>query len=54
VTTYAGEDVEKEEHFSIFWILAQKLRIPTIQFAKHKKIKKKEDQRMDTAFLLRI
>jgi hypothetical protein len=26
------------------WILAQKLRIPKIQFAKHIKIKKKEDQ----------
>ena len=36
------------------WILAQKLRIPKIQFAKHKKIKKKEDQHMDTSFLLRI
>ena len=36
------------------WILAQKLRIPKIQFAKHKKIKKKEDQCVDTSFLLRI
>ena len=36
------------------WILAQKLRIPKIQFAKHKKIKKNEDQSMDTSFLLRI
>jgi hypothetical protein len=35
-------------------ILAQKLRIPKIQFAKHKKIKKKEDQSVDTSFLLRI
>ena len=34
-------------------ILAQKLRIPKIQFAKHKKIKKKEDH-VDTSFLLRI
>jgi hypothetical protein len=34
-------------------ILAQKLRIPKIQFAKHKKIKK-EDQRVNTSFLLRI
>ena len=31
-----------------------KLRIPKLQFAKHKKIKKKEDQCMDTSFLLRI
>jgi hypothetical protein len=34
-------------------ILAQKLRIPKIQFAKHKKFKK-EDQPVDTSFLLRI
>jgi hypothetical protein len=32
------------------WILAQKLRIPKIQFVKHKKIKK-EDQHLDTSFL---
>jgi hypothetical protein len=36
------------------WILAQKLRIPKIQSAKHKKIKKREDQWVDTSFLLRI
>ena len=36
------------------WILTQKLRIPKIQFAKHKKIKKKEDERVDISFLLRI
>ena len=36
------------------WIIAQKLRIPKIQFAKHKKIKKKEDLLVDTSFLLRI
>jgi hypothetical protein len=29
-------------------------RTPKIQFAKHKKIKKREDQRVDTLFLLRI
>jgi hypothetical protein len=28
---------------SVPWILALKLRIPKIQFAKHKKIKKEED-----------
>jgi hypothetical protein len=28
--------------------------MPKIQFAKNKKIKKKEDQRVDTSFLLRI
>ena len=36
------------------WILAQKHRTPMIQFAKHKKIKKREDQWVDTSFLLRI
>jgi hypothetical protein len=36
------------------WILAQKLRIPKIQFAKHMKLKKNEDQRVDTMPLLRI
>jgi hypothetical protein len=36
------------------WILTQKLRIPKIQFVKHKKIKKREDQRVDTSFLLRV
>jgi hypothetical protein len=35
-------------------ILTQKLRIFKIHFAKHKKIKKKEDQSVDTLFLLRI
>ena len=35
------------------WILAQKLRIPKIQFAKHMKLKKKEDQSVDTSILLR-
>jgi hypothetical protein len=36
------------------WTLAQKLRIPKIQFAKCKKIKKMEDQLVDTSFLLRL
>ena len=35
------------------WILAQKLRIPKIQFAKHMKLKRKEDPSVDTSFLLR-
>jgi hypothetical protein len=34
--------------------LAQKLKIPKIQFAKHMKLKKKGDQSVDTLFLLRI
>ena len=35
------------------WIQAQKLRIPKVQFAKHVKLKKKEDQSVDTSVLLR-
>ena len=35
-------------------ILAQKPRIPKIQFAKHKKIKKRGNQGVDTLFLIRI
>ena len=35
-------------------ILAQKLRISKIQLAKHMKLKKKEDQSVDTSFLLRM
>jgi hypothetical protein len=38
--------------FSDKWILAQKLRIPTIQFENYMKLKK-EDQTVDTSFLLR-
>jgi hypothetical protein len=34
--------------------LAQKLRIPKIQFAKHMKLKKKEDQSVNTLLLLRM
>jgi hypothetical protein len=33
---------------------AQKLRIPKIQFAKHMKLKKEEDQSVDTSSLLRM
>jgi hypothetical protein len=36
------------------WILTQNLRIPKIQFPKHKKIKKKEDQWVDISSLLRL
>ena len=32
------------------WILAQKLRLPKIQFTDHMKVKKKEEQSMDTLF----
>ena len=34
--------------------ISQKLRIPKIQFEKHMKLKKKEDQSVDTSFLLRM
>jgi hypothetical protein len=34
------------------WILALKLRIPKIQFTDHMKLKKKEDQSVDTLVLL--
>jgi hypothetical protein len=36
------------------WTLVQKLIIPKIQLAKHMKLKKKEDQTVDTLFLLRM
>jgi hypothetical protein len=36
------------------WILAQKLRISKIQFAKHTKLKKKEDQSVETSFIFRM
>ena len=36
------------------WILSQKLRIPKIQVAKHMKLKKKEDQSVNTSLLLRM
>ena len=35
------------------WILAPKLRIPKIQFTNHMKLKKKDDQSVDTSVLLR-
>jgi hypothetical protein len=35
------------------WILAPKLGIPKIQFTSHMKVKKKEDQSVDTSILLR-
>ena len=34
--------------------ISQKLRILKIQFAKHMKLKKKEDQSVDTSLLLRM
>jgi hypothetical protein len=41
------------EHVSLLPV-GTELRILKIQFAKHKKIKKKEDQSVDTSVLLRI
>jgi hypothetical protein len=35
------------------WILAQKLRIPKRQFTNHMKLKKKEEQSVDTSILPR-
>jgi hypothetical protein len=35
-------------------IISQKLRLSKMQFATHMKLKKKEDQSMDTSFFLRI
>ena len=37
----------------MYWILVQKLGIPKIQFTNHMKLKKKEDQSVDTSILLR-
>jgi hypothetical protein len=36
------------------WIIAQKLRISKIQLEKHMKLKKKEDQNVDTSLFLRM
>jgi hypothetical protein len=52
-----GSPITKEHTWYAFtdkWILVQKLRIPKIQFAKHMKLKKKEDQSVSTLFLLRM
>jgi hypothetical protein len=52
-----GNPVTKEHTWYVLidkWILAQNLRIPMIQFAKHMKLKNKEDQSVDTLFLLRM
>jgi hypothetical protein len=52
-----GKPITKEHSWYALidkWILAQKLRILKIQFAKHMKLKKKEDQSVDTSFHLRM
>ena len=35
------------------WLLSQKFGIPKMQFTDHMKLKKKEDQSVDTSVLLR-
>ena len=52
-----GNPVTKEHTWYALtdkWILAQKLKIPKIQFTKHMKLKKNEDQSVGTSSLLRI
>jgi hypothetical protein len=51
-----GNSITKEHTCFVLtdkWILAQKLGIPQIQFTVHLKLKKKEDQSVDTSVLLR-
>ena len=51
-----GNPVTKEHTWYALtgkWILAQKLGIPKIQFTDHMKLKKKEDQSVNTSVLLR-
>jgi hypothetical protein len=51
-----GNPITKEHTWYAFtnkWTLAQKLRTPKVQFVKHMKHKKKEDQSVDTLILLR-
>ena len=52
-----GNPISKEHTWYALtdkWILAQKLRISKIQFAKHMKLKKKKYQTVDSSFLLRM
>jgi hypothetical protein len=51
-----GNSVTKEHTWYALtdkWILAQKLRIPKIQFTDYMKLKKKEDQSVDASVLRR-
>ena len=51
-----GKPITKEHTWCALtekWILAQKLRIPKIQFTEHMKLKKKEDQSVGASVLLR-
>jgi hypothetical protein len=52
-----GNPITKEVTWYVLtdkWILALKLRIPKIQFVKYMKLKKNEDQSVDTSLLLRM
>jgi hypothetical protein len=52
----SGNPITKEHTWYALtdkWILAQKFRIPKIQFSKYMKLKKKEDWSVDTLILLR-
>jgi hypothetical protein len=52
----SGNPITKEHTWYTLtdkWILTQKLGIPKIQSTDHMKLKKKEDQSMDTSVLLR-
>jgi hypothetical protein len=51
-----GNPITKEHTWYTFadkWLLAQKLGIPKIQFTDNIKLKKKEDQSVDSSVLLR-
>ena len=50
-----GSPITKEHTKGVHSLIsgAQKLRIPKIQFLKHMKLKKKEDQSVDSSILLK-
>jgi hypothetical protein len=51
-----GKPITKENKWYALtdkWILAQKPQITRLQFPDHMKLKKKEDQSLDTSVLLR-
>jgi hypothetical protein len=46
-----SEVTQSQKNTGDKWILAQKFRIPKIQFTDHMKLKKKEDESLDVSFL---
>ena len=48
-----NEVTQSQKALTDKWILSQKLRIPKIQFTNHMKLKKNEDQSVDSLILLR-